>query len=277
MTSKKFSVSGLFIHGFLLSVVAVNLFPVLWMVSSSLKTQEEVFGSFSFIPRHFHWENYAFAWTNGNFQTYFANSLFYTAATLIGVILISSMAAYAFAQANFKGSKILFYFFVASMMIPIPGAFIPLYVLLIKMDLANTRLGLILPYINSGLALSIFILKGFFEGVPKEIHEAATIDGCGTFGTYWHIYLPLAKPAIMVVCIFTALNVWNEVLLALVIINDESLMPIQRGVLEFQGQHFTNYPLLMAALTISTLPILTLYFLFQRHIIKGLSEGALKE
>ena len=142
MTSKKITVSDLFIHGFLMSVVAVNLFPVLWMISSSLKTQEEVFGSASLIPSQLHWENYVFAWTNGNFQTYFANSLLYTAATLIGVILISSMAAYAFAQANFKGSKILFYFFVASMMIPIPGAFIPLYVLLIKLDLANTRLGM---------------------------------------------------------------------------------------------------------------------------------------
>src|SRR5205085_1027705 len=153
---------------------------------------------------------YAYVWSKGNFQTYFANSLFYTACTLLGVIFISSMAAFAFAQANFKGSKVLFYFFVASMMIPIPGAFIPLYVLLIKLGLANTRLGLILPYINSGLALSIFILKGFFEEIPKEMNEAATIDGCGTFGIYWHIYLPLARPAIMAVCIFTALNVWNE-------------------------------------------------------------------
>ncbi len=258
-------------------VVLLNLFPLIWMVSTSLKTQEEIFTSASLWPQVFHWENYAYAWTQGNFQTYFANSLFYTVMTLLGVVFVSSMAAYAFAQANFKGAKVLFYFFIASMMIPIPGAFIPLYVLLIKLDLANTRLGLILPYINSGLALSIFILKGFFEEIPKEMHEAATIDGCGTFGIYWHIYLPLARPALMAVCIFTALNVWNEVLLALVIINDQNLMPIQRGVLEFQGQHFTNYPLLMAALTISTIPIVTLYFILQRHIIKGLAEGALKE
>ena len=187
------------------------------------------------------------------------------------------MAAFAFAQANFRGAKFLFYFFIASMMIPIPGAFIPLYVLLIKLDLANTRLGLILPYVNSGLALAIFILKGFFEEIPREIQEAATIDGCGPFGVYWYVFLPLAKPAIMTVCIFTALNVWNEVLLALVIINDSALMPIQRGVLEFQGQHLTDYPLLMAALTISTVPILVIYFLMQRHIIRGLAEGALKE
>lgn len=273
----KRGIDAFFTHGFLLLVVMINLFPVAWMVSTSLKTQDEIFTSSSIIPKQIRWENYQYAWTKGNFKTYFMNSLLYTGATLLGVIFISSMAAFAFAQANFPGAKIMFYFFIASMMIPIPGAFIPLYVLLIKLDLANTRMGLILPYINSGLALAIFILKGFFEEIPKELQEAATIDGCGTFGIYWRIFLPLAKPAIMAVSIFTALNVWNEVLLALVIINDSNLMPIQRGALEFQGQHFTNYPLLMAALTISTAPILAIYFLLQRHIIKGLAEGALKE
>lgn len=273
----KKTVDSIFIHGFLILVVLINIFPLAWMISSSLKTQDEIFTSSSLIPKTLHWENYKYAWTKGNFKTYFANSLLYTGATLAGVILLSSMAAFAFAQANFRGAKLFFYFFIASMMIPIPGAFIPLYVLLIKLNLANTRMGLILPYINSGLALAIFILKGFFEEIPKELQEAATIDGCGTFGIYWRIFLPLAKPAIMAVSIFTALNVWNEILLALVIINDSNLMPIQRGVLEFQGQHFTNYPLLMAALTISTAPILIIYFLLQRHIIKGLAEGALKE
>lgn len=265
------------IHAFLILIVAINVFPVIWMVSTSLKNQDEVFNGSGLVPETFRWENYKEVWVKGDLKTYFKNSLIYTSVTLVGVILLSSMAAYAFAQAKFPGAKILFFFFVASMMIPIPGAFIPLYVLLIKLDLANTRMGLILPYVNSGLALSIFILKGFFEEVPKELQEAATIDGCGTFGIYWNIMLPLAKPALMAVSIFTVLNVWNEVLLALVIINDTKLMPIQRGVLEFQGQHFTNYPLLMAALTISTIPILVAYFLLQKHIIKGLAEGALKE
>lgn len=268
---------SLFIHAFLMVFVLLNLFPIFWMVSTSLKSQEEIYAGSSLIPQKIHLENYSYAWTKGNFKTYFFNSLLYTCATLAGVIFFSSMAAFAFAQGRFPGSRFLFFFFMASMMIPIPGAFIPLYVLLIKMHLANTRLGLILPYISSGLALGIFILKGFFEDVPKELQEAATIDGCGVFGVYWHIFLPLAKPALMTVCIFTALNVWNEVILALVIINDSNLMPIQRGVLEFQGQYLTNYPLLMSALTISTIPILIIYFLMQKHIIKGLAEGALKE
>lgn len=273
----RFSNGTLSVHVFLILVVLLNLFPVFWMVSTSLKSQEEVFTSSKFLPETLRWENYAYAWNEGNFKTYFFNSLIYTSATVAGVILFASLAAFAFAHAKFFGSQFLFYFFIASMMIPIPGAFIPLYILLLKLDLVNTRLGLILPYINSGLALAIFILKGFFEDIPKGIQEAATIDGCGKFGIYWYIFLPLAKPAIMTVSIFTALNVWNEFLLALVIINDSSLMPIQRGVLEFQGQHFTNYPLLMSALTIATVPILIIYFLMQKQIIKGLAEGALKE
>jgi raffinose/stachyose/melibiose transport system permease protein len=269
--------NGTSIHVFLLAVVLLNVFPVIWMVSTSLKSQEEVFTSASLVPKKFNWSNYSYAWTNGNFKTFFKNSLIYTSATVAGVVVLASLAAFAFAQAKFFGSQVLFYFFIASMMIPIPGAFIPLYILLLKLDLVNTRLGLILPYINSGLALAIFILKGFFEDIPREIQEAATMDGCGKFGIYWHIFLPLAKPALMTVCIFTALNVWNEFILALVIINDSGLMPIQRGVLEFQGQHFTNYPLLMSALTIATIPILLIYFLMQKQIIKGLAEGALKE
>ncbi len=269
--------SSFFIHAFLLIVVAINIFPILWMLVTSLKSQEEIFTGGNFFPTTWHWENYAYAWVKGNFNVYFLNSLIYSACTLAGVVLFSSMAAYAFAQTDFPGAKVLFYFFVASMMVPIPGAFIPLYVLLIKLNLANTMTGLILPYINSGLALGIFILKGFFEEIPKEIQEAAKIDGCGVIRIYWDIYLPLARPALMTVCIFTALNVWNEIILAMVIINDPNLMPIQRGVLEFQGQHLTNYAYLMAALTISTIPILVIYFLMQKHIIKGLAEGALKE
>ncbi len=264
-------------HAFLITVVVFNLFPIFWMVSTSLKTQDEVFTSAKLMPEKVNWKNYGYAWSKGNFRTYFTNSLLYTGATVLGVIFLASLAAYAFSQAKFFGAQVLFYFFIASMMIPIPGAFIPLYILLLKLHLVNTRIGLVLPYINAGLALAIFILKGFFDDIPKEIQEAATMDGCGPFGIYWHIFLPLAKPAIMTVCIFTALNVWNEFLLALVIINDSALMPIQRGVLEFQGQHFTDYPLLMAALTIATIPILVIYFLMQKQIIKGLAEGALKE
>lgn len=230
----------------------------------------------SLIPAEFQWKNFAIAWKEGSFGIYFFNSVIYTFFTVIGVLFLSSLAAYAFARIKFPGSQVLFYFFIASMMIPIPGAFIPLYVLLIKLGIVNTRIGLILPYINSGLALAIFILKGFFEEIPKELDEAAAVDGCSRFTTYWYVMLPIARPALATVGIFTALNVWNEFILALIIISNRSLMPIQRGIMVFQGQYVTDYPLLMAGLTIATIPILVVYFAMQKNIIKGLTAGAVK-
>ncbi|MBN1594322.1 carbohydrate ABC transporter permease [candidate division FCPU426 bacterium] len=254
----------------------VSIFPLVWMFMASLKEQNEVFSNLSLIPQAWKFMNYVTAWNVGNFGIYFFNSVFYTAVTLGLALLLSSMAAYAFARFRFLGRNFFYFLFIGSLMIPIPGAFIPLYVLLIKLGLADTRLGLILPYTNASLALAIFILKTFFENIPKDIEEAAIIDGCGKFDMYWRIFLPLAKPAIATVSIFTVLNVWNEFLLALIVINNRNLMPIQRGIMVFQGEHLTDYPLLMAGLTIATVPLLVVYFFLSKYILKGITAGAVK-
>lgn len=161
-------------------------------------------------------------------------------------------------------------------MIPVPGTIIPLYVLLVKLGLANTRLGYILPQINGGLALGIFLLKTFFDDLPKELEESARIDGCGRLRVYWHIALPLAKPAIAVLAIFNILNVWNEYLLAMLVLSDKALMPLQRGLMVFQGAHITEYPLLMAGIVITIVPVIGLYLVLQKHIIQGITAGAVK-
>jgi multiple sugar transport system permease protein/raffinose/stachyose/melibiose transport system permease protein len=245
------------------------------MFGSSLKTQETIFYDMSLIPRQHHWENFYLAWTKGNFGTYFLNSIFYTISVVVGIVLISSLAAYAFARLQFPGRNLLFFMFLAAMMIPLPGSFIALYVLLVKLRLVNTRLGYILALINVGLSFSIFLLKTFFEKMPKDLEDAGRIDGCSKLGIYWHIALPLAKPAIAVVVIFNALNVWSEYLLAMLILSNKSLMPLQRGLMVFQGAHLTQYPLLMAGMTITVVPIIILYLIMQRYIIKGITAGAL--
>jgi multiple sugar transport system permease protein/raffinose/stachyose/melibiose transport system permease protein len=162
------------------------------------------------------------------------------------------------------------------MMIPIPGSFIALYVLLNKLHLVDTRLGYILPQINGGLALGIFLLKTFFDDLPKELEDSARIDGCGRFRVYWHIALPLARPALAVLAIFNILAVWNEYLLAMLVLSNKSLMPLQRGLMVFQGAHITQYPLLMAGIVITVLPVLIVYLMLQKHIIKGITAGAVK-
>jgi multiple sugar transport system permease protein/raffinose/stachyose/melibiose transport system permease protein len=244
------------------------------MFSSALKTQATVFSDMSLFPAHPHWENFYLAWTRGGFAVYFFNSILYTVTVVIGVVLIASLAAYAFARLEFPGKNIIFYMFLATLMIPLPGAFIALYVLLMKLHLVNTRLGYILIQINGGLALGIFLLKTFFEKMPRDLEDAARIDGCGRFAIYWRVALPLAKPAIAVVVIFNALTVWNEYLLAMLLLTNRSLMPLQRGLMVFQGAHVTQYPLLMAGITITVIPIILMYLFMQKYIIAGITAGA---
>lgn len=259
-----------------LSVAVACLFPLVWMVSSSLKTQSTVFSDMSLWVHHAHWENYYQAWTRGHFGQYFFNSLLYTSVVVFGVIITASMAAYAFSRLQFPGRNFIFILLISTMMIPIPGSFIALYVLLVKLHLVNTRLGYILPQINGGLALGIFLLKTFFDKLPQDLEDAARIDGCNKFQVYRHVAMPLAKPAVAVLAVFNALAVWNEYLLAMLVLSDRSLMPLQRGLMVFQGSHITEYPLLMAGIAISIIPILTLYFVMQRYIVAGITAGALK-
>lgn len=265
-----------FSHAFLILVSLSCLFPLWWAFASSLKTQETVFTDLSLFPAHPRWENFYDAWVKADFGRYFLNSLFYTVTVVLGVILIASMAAYAFSRLQFRGKNVLFVLLISTMMIPIPGSFIATCVLLNNLRLIDTPLGYILPQINAGLALGIFLLKTFFDDLPKELEDSARIDGCGRFRVYWHIALPLARPAIAVLAIFNILAVWNEYILAMLVLSDRSLMPLQRGLMVFQGAHITQYPLLMAGIVITVLPVLVVYLMLQKHIIKGITAGAVK-
>jgi len=271
--TKKFAVNTL-IHLFLISVAITCLYPLLWMIVSSLKTQDMIFKDISLIPHQFRLENYIKAWQEGGFGRNFLNSILYTSSVVFGIVIISSMAAYAFSRLRFPASKWLFIMFMAAMMIPIPGSFVALYVLLNKLHLRNTPIGYILCMINVGLSTSIFLLKTFFDKMPKELEDAARIDGCSKLGIWWHVALPLAKPVLAVVVVFNALTVWNEYILALIIFDNRQFMPLQVALQTFQGEFVTNYPLLMAGLTITALPIIIVYLLMQKYIVKGVTQGA---
>ncbi|MFH1248324.1 MAG: carbohydrate ABC transporter permease [Candidatus Omnitrophota bacterium] len=275
-TAKKVTIN-LFIHLFLISVAATCLYPLLWMVMSSLKTQETIFSDMWLVPRQLHFENYVNAWIEGGFGYNFLNSIFYTTSVVVGIVFVSSLAAYAFSRLRFPGRNLLFIVFMAAMMIPIPGSFVALYVLLNKLHLRNTSIGYILCMINVGLSMSIYLLKTFSDKIPQEFEDAARIDGCSKVGLWWHVALPLAKPALAVVVVLNALNVWNEYILALIIFDSRKLMPLQVALKSFQGEFVTNYPLLMAGLTISAMPIIIVYLLMHKYIIKGVTQGAFVE
>jgi len=270
-------------HALCLPIAATCLFPLVWMLSSSIKTQQTVFTDFRLIPAAPHFENYVKAWTQGRFGVYFLNSLGYTFVVSVGVVFLAALAAYAFSRFTFKGQGFLYKLILSTMLIPIPGAFVALYILLNRMHLVDQgtgtwlpRLGYVLPQINAGLPFGIFILKPFFDKIPKELEESAKVDGCGVLGVFWHIMLPLARPALGVVALLTSLSAWNEFLLAYLVFSRHELMPLQRGLLAFHGAHLTEYPLLMAGMVISILPIMAVYLAMQRNIVQGITAGALK-
>ena len=270
-------------HAICLPIAVTCVFPLVWMISSSLKTQQTVFSDYRLIPLRPHIENYARAWIEGRFGIYFINSLLYTTVVVVGVVTLASMCAYAFSRFTFKGSGFLYKLLLSTMLIPIPGAFVALYILLNQLGLVDrgdgqwlARVGYLLPQINGGLPFGIFLLKPFFDGIPKELEESAKVDGCGVLSVFWYIILPLARPALGVVALLTALSAWNEFLLAYLAFSRHELMPLQRGLLAFHGAHLTEYPLLMAGMVISILPIIGVYLLMQRNIIKGMTAGALK-
>jgi len=269
--TKKVAINFL-VHLFLLSMALLCLYPLLWMVASSFKTQATIFSDISLIPRQFHFENYYLAVSKSDFGRYFLNSVFYTISVVFGIVVISSMAAYAFSRLKFPGRNIIFTVFIAAMMIPIPGSFVALFILLNKLHLRNTPLGYILCMISVGLSMSIFLLKTFFDKMPRELEDAARIDGCSKLGIWRHVALPFAKPALAVVIVFNALNVWNEYVLALIIFDSKNLMPLQRALMMFRGEFLTNYPLLMAGLTITALPIIIVYLFMQKYIVKGVAS-----
>lgn len=265
---------GFLTHTFLILIAVTCIFPLYWMLRSSLMTQETIFTNKSFFPTEWNFHNYYTAFVEGQFGRYLLNSVIYTVSVVFGIVVISSLAAFAFSRLRFPGKNFFFYMFVAAMMIPLPGSFVPLYVLMTKLNLINTPHGYIFCMINVGLSLSILLLKTFFDKMPADLEDAARIDGCSKLGIWRHVALPLARPALAVIVIFNSLNVWNEYILAMLLLNDKSLMPLQRGIMVFQGAHSVDYPVLMAGLTIAAAPIIVIYLLMQKHIIKGLSSGA---
>ncbi|MEU8911357.1 carbohydrate ABC transporter permease [Streptomyces mirabilis] len=264
------------LYALLIAGALEALVPILWVLSGSLQSAKQLYSGTDPIPHPFEWGNFATAWNEGGFSQYLPNSLLYTAAAVLGILIIASLAGYALARIEFPGRGAVVGFILVIMIIPMPASFIAQYKLLITLGLANTRIGYILVLIAGGLPISILIMRGFFASQPKELEEAAAIDGASLFGTFWRIILPLAKPGLIAVSVIQAMGVWNEYLMGLVLFNDSSLMPVQRGLTNFVSADSPQQQILLAASVIAVLPIVIFYAIAQRHIISGLSAGALK-
>jgi raffinose/stachyose/melibiose transport system permease protein len=263
-------------NGTLILIGFVSLFPIVWLLTGSLQTIQELYGGVTFWPEAAQFQNYVTAWTSGGFGVFIPNSLLYSVVAVSGILLASSMAGYALARIEFPGRGVVMVVILAIMIVPLPASFIALYKLLVNLGLANTRLGYVLSVMASGLPISIFILRGFFLRQPRDLEDAAVLDGCSAFDIFWRVMLPLARPGLAAVAVIQFLHAWNDYLLALVMFNSESLMPVQRGLTKFVSSDTPEQHILLAATVMSVLPIVVLYAFAQKSIIQGIMEGAVK-
>lgn len=259
-----------------IGIVFVTL-PFIYMISTSLKGQVYVF-EFPprFIPSQPTLNNFVSAWRSNNFGRYFLNSLLVALTTTILQIFLSSTVAYAFARFEFPGKNILYYALLATLMVPGMMLIIPQFMLAARLKLLNSLASLILVYTAGGIAFNTFLLRGFFEQLPRELEEAALIDGGTHLTIFFRILLPLSTPALATVGIFTFLGAWDEYVWALTTINDPLKRTLPIAIANFHGTHASDWGLVFAGSLIAIIPVLTVFVLLQKYFIKGLTAGAVK-
>jgi multiple sugar transport system permease protein len=263
------------IHFILLAGAAWAIFPFLWMVLSSLKSYIEAAAARSFFPTHWLFSNYVVAWNQvGLFPRYFFNSLFIGTATVLGVLITSALAAYAFARLRFPGRNLLFIILLATMMVPFEVTLVPNFVVVSKLSWTNHYQALIIPWTAS--AFSVFLLRQFFQGIPQDLYDAAVLDGAGNFRFLVSIVLPLSRPALITSALFTFLGSWNALMWPILVTSSPQIRPIQVGIASFITNAGTQIQLLLAAVTISIAPVILIYFVLQRWFVEGIATAGIR-
>ncbi|MCK5116799.1 MAG: carbohydrate ABC transporter permease [Candidatus Aegiribacteria sp.] len=261
LLNRRTAVKSITKHFFLILGGIVMLLPFLWMVNTSLQQ-----GGLS---------NYVEAWTKVPFGRYFLNTLFVTLLTVAGVLVTASLAAYSFATMKYKGRNFLFLLFLSTMMVPQPVYLAPSYVILAKLGWINTYMALIIPWTTN--VFSIFLFRQHFKTIPKTLYEAAILDGCGRLKYLWKVVLPLSKPVIVTVILFNIIGSWNSFMWPLVVTHSENLRVLQVGLSYFNQEQSSNFELLMAASTFSTIPLVILFLFVQKRIVASYSRSGIKD
>jgi raffinose/stachyose/melibiose transport system permease protein len=254
----------------------VVLVPLATAVLGGFKTNAELVTSPFGLPKQLLLTNYGDVLRSAAFWTQLGNSTLVMVASAVGVVALSSMAAYVFARIPFRGRELLFSFFTLGLLFPIAVAILPLYITLRQAHLVDSLWGIILPQIAFGLPGNLLILRGFFTAVPVELEEAAAIDGCTYFGFFWRILLPLVRPALAAVLVLTMVLSWNNFFLPLLVLNSEKLYTLPLGIMQYQGQFGTDWARVLAFVSLAMTPTIIFYLLAERHIVSGLTAGAVK-
>jgi multiple sugar transport system permease protein len=277
--AKRAKRSALLKHIFLVAASLIMIYPLLWMLASSFKPNNQIFGQLSLWPQEFYWQNYPEGW-NGmavSFSVFFRNSLFVTILSVIGNVLSCSFTAYAFARLEFTGKRLWFALMMMTLMIPYHVVLIPQYLTFLSLGWVDTYLPLIVPQFLAGDAFFIFLMVQFFKQLPRELDEAAMIDGCSPFKIYWAIIMPLSIPAIATAAIFSFIWTWDDFLGPLVYLNDVRDYTVPLALRMFNSQDsVTQYGQMFAMSILSLLPIFLFFVIFQRLIIRGIAMSGLK-
>jgi raffinose/stachyose/melibiose transport system permease protein len=263
-------------YAFLIFLAVLFVIPILFVAFTALKSRADLASHpFYYFPEKLQWGNFVKAWNQGRMSMYMKNTAFVCVVKVPLGILIEALAAFALTRLQFKWSNGMFAFFLVGMMVPMQATLVPLNIFLHKTNLINTYPGIFLVYVGFGIPFGILILRGFFRTIPKELDEAALMDGCDDIGKFFRIIMPLALPAIATLVIFDFMATWNEFLLAQIFITDEKMKLITTGLMSFRGERSTDYPLLNAGVLISIVPTLIVYLLFQKYFVSGLA-GSVK-
>lgn len=263
------------IHVVLLVLLMIWMIPEIYMFTMALRTPAQVFDPSLFVWP-ITWDNFVTVIIDNPLHVFFMNSIIVTVVTVLAVIMLSSLFAFAISVLKLPGSLVLYAILLTTLMVPIASLVLPLAILLKNFDWVNRYLGLILPYIALGVPFSVVVLKAFFEDSPKELFDAAKVDGCNAFQVYWHIALPMVRPALVFVAIWQFIVTWNEFFLALVIMTETEMKTLTIIPMQYSGFYMANPGALFAILAIIAIPLIFLYVLVQKAFVRGLTAGAVK-
>lgn len=278
MTQKKVRKRLLMIlgYGLLLLVSFLYIYPVLIVLLNSFKTSSEIRTSGLGLPENIYLGNYLTAWEKGNFGRALLNSIVVTGLSLLMIYILNILTAYPFARMRFRGKKLWYLIFLSGIMFPIQMAIIPLFRIITKLNLVNNPLGLVLVYTAFSLPMGIMIISNFIKAMPVELEEAAHMDGCGIIRMIFQIILPVVKPAVTTVLIINAINIWNDLLLPIIVLTTKDSKTMPAGLMYFSGQYSTQWEYVTAAVILISLPMVIFYLIMQKDIVNGLASGAVK-
>ncbi|MCP1102987.1 raffinose/stachyose/melibiose transport system permease protein [Aequitasia blattaphilus] len=269
--------TGFIIKFIILVIFAITcIYPLIWLVLNSFKTNDQLFENPWGLPKSFDIKNYIVAITEGNIGTYFINSVIIAVSAVLVTVVLSSMASYAISRMEWKYSKVMLNVFLLGMMIPVYATIIPLFSIFNRIGILNTHLSVIIPHIAFGFPMAIFILTGFFQTIPRDIEEAAVMDGCSIFRIFFRIIMPISKPSVVTVAVVVFIGVWNDLLMPQIFLTDATKMTLPVGLNSFKGMYSTDYVSMIAAVVLTVIPSVIIYIVLHKNIMEGMVAGAVK-